>query len=163
HINRVAFGGEAEAMLVDRLRTSPAFIPDLSLVAVERAASEGEPDASIVGHILLTRAAVVGESREDEALALAPMAVLPEMQGRGIGSMLVRRALADAAALGHELVIVLGHPGYYPRFGFECASKYGICCPFEAPDEAFMARWLPGAVPRRVEGGVRYDRAFEGV
>ena len=152
HLQCEAFGGEAESRLVDALRESAAFIPELSLVAVE----SGE----IVGHILFTRLTVEDERVSHPALALAPMGVLPARQNLGIGSALVRRGLEEARRLGHGVVIVLGHPEYYPRFGFRPAGALGIRSPFEAPPEAFLAMELsPGALSD-VHGLVRYPPEF---
>ncbi|WP_234313651.1 GNAT family N-acetyltransferase [Streptomyces sp. NBRC 109706] len=128
-INLAAFPTAEEADLVDALRADPAWIPGLSLIAV---AADGEP----VGHALLTRCRV-GE--EGPALALAPVAVLPEHQGRGAGSAAIEAALAVARARQENLVVVLGHPAYYPRFGFRRASQQGIRASFDVPDEALMS------------------------
>lgn len=151
-VNRLAFGGLDEARLVEALRPSPAFIPELSLVALE--------EERVVGHILFSRVAVRGEAATHDALALAPMAVLPALQRRGVGSALVRRGLADAKSLGHGVVIVVGHPGYYPRFGFIPGVPLGIRPPFEVSPGAFMVLELrPGAL-HGVRGEVRYPPEF---
>jgi putative acetyltransferase len=152
HLHREAFGGDAESRLVDALRESPAFIPELSLVALD--------GVDVVGHILFTRVEVEDEGVAHPALALAPMGVLPARQNLGIGSALVRRGLEDARRLGHGVVIVLGDPEYYPRFGFRPAGALGIRSPFEAPPEAFLAMELsPGALSD-VHGLVRYPPEF---
>ena len=151
-VNREAFGGETEARLVEALRASPAFIPELSLVAVR--------GPEIVGHILFTHVRVTESDVSQSALALAPMAVLPALQNQGIGSALVRRGLEVARRLGHHVVIVLGHPRYYPRFGFQPAGPLGIRSRFDAPPEAFMVLGLqPGAL-EGVRGLVEYPPEF---
>jgi predicted N-acetyltransferase YhbS len=126
---RAAFPTVHEADLVDALRRDAAWVPELSVVA------EGE-DGGVAGYALATRCAVGGAG----ALALAPVAVLPEAQGRGAGGAAVRAVLETAAvraaAGGERLVVVLGHPGYYPRFGFVRASPLGVGVAFEVPDEA---------------------------
>ncbi len=154
-VNRLAFGRDDEASLVEALRRSDAFIPELSLVA--------EKEGRVVGHILFSRITVEAPTRVVTALSLAPMAVLPEFQRQGIGSDLVRDGLERSKAAGHEIVIVLGHPDYYPRFGFSPARAMGVECPFPAPDEAFMAiELVPGALDA-VEGTVKYPPEFDEV
>jgi len=141
-----AFPTALEADLVDALREDAAWIPGLSIVT--------EHDGTVVGHALLTRCHV-GDS---PALALAPCSVLPAYQRRGVGTAAINAALDAARALGEQLVLVLGHPSYYPRFGFVRASIYGIRAPFDAPDEAMMA--LPfgsGPVP---SGTIAYPAPF---
>ncbi|MFZ2053831.1 MAG: N-acetyltransferase [Candidatus Aminicenantales bacterium] len=155
-VNRLAFGGEAESFLVEEVRRSPGFIPELSLVAVRQ--------ARVVGHILFSRIMIVPYDRPDQpvpALALAPMAVHPDFQKQGIGSALARRGLEVCRELGHEIVVVVGHPAYYPRFGFAPARAMGLEAPFPVPDEAFLAMELmPGALSG-VRGMVVYPPAFE--
>ena len=136
-----------EQDLVSALRKSQAFIPELSLVAVD-----GE---KIMGHILFTKVAVGG----DQALALAPLSVLPAEQGKGIGLALIREGHRIARQLGHGYSIVLGHAGYYPKAGYQPASRYGIRAPFDVPDENFMAVKLSDQAPK-IEGVVQYDAAF---
>jgi putative acetyltransferase len=114
--------------LVDALRTSDAWIEGLSIVT-----EDGR--GTVIAHALLTRCYVGGAP----ALALAPCAVLPRAQRRGAGSAAIRAALETARAMGEKLVLVLGHPEYYPRFGFTPASTFGIRPSFEAPDAAIMA------------------------
>ncbi|WP_433322986.1 GNAT family N-acetyltransferase [Spirillospora sp. CA-294931] len=143
-----AFPTHEEADLVDVLRKDPAWIPGLSWVAEA-------PDGGIAAHALITRCQVGGA----DALALAPVAVLPEYQRQGAGAAVTRAVLDAARARGETLVVVLGHPEYYPRFGFERASAMGISVTFEVPDEALMAMVLDrrGTVPR---GTVRYAAPF---
>ncbi|ANW16851.1 GNAT family N-acetyltransferase [Streptomyces clavuligerus] len=148
-VNAAAFDTPAEADLVDALRADPeAWIDGLSLVA---AASDG----TVVAHALLTRCHIGG----GPALALAPCAVLPGHQRRGAGSAVVRAALEAAREQGESPVVVLGHPAYYRRFGFEPASRWGIRAPFDVPDEALMALVLDSdrPVPR---GVIRYASPF---
>ncbi|POX43089.1 transferase [Streptomyces sp. Ru73] len=148
-VHLAAFPSAAEADLVDALREDPgAWLDGLSLVAEA-------PDGTLAGHALLTRCHVGGHP----ALALAPVAVLPGHQGRGAGSAVVEAGLDAAREAGEDLVVVLGHPGYYPRFGFAPACRWGIRAPFEVPDEAMMA--LPLDPSRPVPGGtIQYPAAF---
>jgi putative acetyltransferase len=152
-VHSQAFGGDDEAHLVEALRRSPAFIPDLSLVALDE-------EHGIVGHILFTRIVIADAERSHAALALAPVGVLPARQRQGVGSALVRRGLDEARRLGHRIVIVVGHPDYYPAFGFESAAKFGIRAPFDVPPEAFMAVALQPGTLDDVRGEVRYPAEF---
>jgi predicted N-acetyltransferase YhbS len=144
-----AFGPESpEADLVDALRAEGAHVPELCLVAVH--------DGKLAGHVCFTRARL---DSGQEVLSLAPMAVLPAMQRRGIGSRLVRESLRRAALTDFPLVVVMGHPAYYPRFGFEPAADLGIRSPYDAPPEAWMVHRLPAYRPE-VRGLVEYPEAF---
>ncbi|MFI6289034.1 GNAT family N-acetyltransferase [Streptomyces sp. NPDC051018] len=144
-----AFPTDAEADIVDALRADPkAWIDGLSMVAAA-------PDSTPVGYALLTRCHVDGEP----ALALAPCAVLPSVQRTGAGSAAIRAALAAAGAMGENLVLVLGHADYYPRFGFTPASRFGIRAPFEVPDEVMMAMALDDTRPVPA-GTIQYPVAF---
>ncbi|MER6917100.1 N-acetyltransferase [Streptomyces sp. NPDC000594] len=150
-LNAAAFATAAEADLVDALRADPdAWIDGLSLVA--RA-----PDGTLVGHALLTRCRI--GTGGAPALALAPCAVLPSHQGQGAGSAVIRAALEAARDQGESLVVVLGHADYYPRFGFEPASRWGIRAPFTVPDEAMMALVLDSDRPVP-SGVIHYAAAF---
>ncbi|GGZ64695.1 N-acetyltransferase [Streptomyces inusitatus] len=148
-INAAAFPTPAEADLVDALRAdAEAWIDGLSLVTEA-------PDGTLVAHALLTRCHVDGHP----ALALAPCAALPAHQRRGAASAAIRAALEAARQQGESLVLVLGHADYYPRFGFEPASRWGIRAPFEVPDEAMMALVLDSDQPVP-SGVIRYADAF---
>ncbi|MBI3992747.1 MAG: N-acetyltransferase [Candidatus Lambdaproteobacteria bacterium] len=153
HVNALAFGQPQEAALVDALRRAGAVL--LSLVAVE--------DGAIVGHILFSPVRVRGGGGEFAAVGLAPMAVLPAWQRRGIGSALVRAGLARLRGMGQEAVVVLGHPAYYPRFGFRRASVFGLRWEHAAPDEAFMALELVAGSLAGRQGVVAYRPEFDGV
>jgi putative acetyltransferase len=147
-VNEAAFGRPDEADLVDRLRTEVAVL--LSLVA--------EVERGIVGHVLFSRMSIETSGGPVAAVALAPVAVLPGHQRRGIGGRLIRRGLDLLRSRNERIVIALGHPDYYPRFGFS-REKAG---PLESPfhPEAFMAMELsPGALDG-VRGRVRYPAAF---
>lgn len=142
-----------EYVLVGRLRVSDAYIPELSIVAED-------VTGQIIGHILLTRISIVDGANAEDSLAMAPVSVLPTNQKQGIGSRLIRTALAKAKELGYGSVIVLGHPDFYPRFGFRKASEWGIRPPFDVPDNAFMALELQKGSLRNVGGVVRYPEPF---
>ncbi len=152
-LNAAAFGREAEAALVDRLR-AVLVNPFISMVA--------EVDGRIVGHILFTPVVIAGQTSW-QAMGLAPMSVLPEMQRRGIGTQLIREGLSACVKAGQNVIVVLGHPAYYPRFGFRRLREFGLTCEFEAPDDAMMiAELLPGAVSGRT-GQIRYHPLFREV
>lgn len=142
-----------EHILVKRIWESDAFIPELSLVATNQA-------DEVIGHILLSEIDIVNDHKSVKSLALAPVSVLPEYQKQGIGSQLIRAALKKAKEIGYHSVIVLGHEGYYPKFGFKPAHSWNIYAPFDVPEEAFMAIELTGNALDDVEGLVRYSGAF---
>jgi putative acetyltransferase len=119
-LNRSALGSDAEGALIARLR-------DDGLVLVERVALDAD---GLVGHILFSRLNIEIDGRTVSSAALAPMAVRPERHRQGVGSRLVRRGLAELGSVGCEAVIVLGHPGYYPRFGFSAALAAKLNAPF---------------------------------
>ncbi len=152
HVNSLAFGTSAEADLVDALR--PRARPFVSLVAVD-----GD---EIVGHIALSPVTLVSHP-ELPIAGLAPMAVLPSRQRAGIGSALVRAGLDECARLGFVAVVVLGHPAYYPRFGFVPASTFGLVSQFQVPDDVFMAQELRQRALDASRGTIRYHQAFESV
>jgi len=146
-VNEAAFGGSGEADLVDELRDEHAL---LSLVA--------ELDGAIVGHILFSRMSVRASAALVSAVALAPLAVHPDHQHKGIGGRLVRHGLELLRARGEKIVIVVGHPGYYPRFGFSTGKAKLLEGPF--PSEAFMALELSEGALDGIQGPVVYPPAF---
>lgn len=158
HLHREAFHRRDEAELVDAIRSGPDFLPELSLVAVT-------VDGSILGHVLISR---VGFHPDDESagrqevLALAPLAVLPPYQDQGIGSALMRDALAIADERPEPLVAVLGSPAFYESFGFVPASEHEIRGPYDAAGDAFQVRPRPG-VEELTAGSVVYPPKFAGV
>ncbi|GMA98280.1 N-acetyltransferase [Pelosinus sp. IPA-1] len=141
-----------EQNLVVRLRNSTVFVPELSLVAVV--------DGKIVGHIMFTKIVIKAGKETFTSLMLAPVSVLPEMQGKNIGEKLILAGHKIAQALGFTSVILVGHPGYYPRFGYIRASNFGITLPIEVPDEAFMAYQLTDNSLSKVEGVVEFPKEF---
>jgi putative acetyltransferase len=148
-VNAAAFPSDAEAKLVSRLQQSG--IPLVSLVA--------EDESGIIGHILFSPV-TLDVAPELKIMGLAPMAVIPQRQNQGIGSMLVRAGLQRCRELGAGAVVVLGHPAYYPRFGFVSASALGIRSEYDVPDDVFMiTELIPGFLEGR-EGAVAYDRSF---
>ena len=156
-----AFGGTEESTLVHALRASEYFVPSLSLVAGE---TDEEGKNRIVGYILFSRINIETRDGTIPALALAPMAVAPERQRQGIGTQLAENGLEACRQLGHSIVVLVGHPEYYPRFGFEPARAYDLELPFAVPDEAFMAlELMPGALNTARGGNVRFSPPFETV
>lgn len=142
-INELAFGRPAEADLVDALRQRNAIT--LSWVAVE--------SDQLVGHVLYTPATIQTESSSIDAISLGPVAVSPSHQNKGIGARLIRESLEALRMQGHSLVFVLGHPTYYPRFGFQPSKPLGVACEFDVPDEVFMVLELqPHALATALNG-----------
>jgi putative acetyltransferase len=149
-INLAAFEGPTEAEIVDRVRRAGGA--QLSLVA--------EIGGELVGHILFSEVRI-GDDREATGMGLAPMAVMPAQQNRGIGSALVRRGLEMLRVDGCPFVVVLGHPAYYPRFGFVPASRHGVTSEYDGvPDEAFMLLELADGALAGVTGVARYRPEF---
>ena len=156
-LNKLAFGQDSEAILVDLLRESDAFIPALSLVATII-------KNKVVGHILFTKIIIRDDNgNEYDSLALAPMAVSQELQRQGIGGKLIAQGLQKAKELGHQSVIVLGHEHYYPKFGFVPAEKWKIKSPYDVPTNVFMGLELEKDGLKNVSGMVHYAKAFEEV
>ncbi len=154
-VHEAAFGRPNEADLVEAIRRSPEFVPELSLVA--------EREGEIVGHAMLSLARIVGEPHAVEVLALAPVAVLPAYQRQGVGSLLVPAGIERARALGFRSIVLLGHPTYYPRFGFVPAERYGIVPPWGEPTPALMAMPLVPDGLTGVQGRLVYPPAFDAV
>ncbi|WP_064093452.1 GNAT family N-acetyltransferase [Rossellomorea aquimaris] len=150
-VNDLAFKQKAESLLITKIRQSEAYIPELSLVAVLN-------KTIIVGHILFSHITIDSYP----SIALAPVAVLPQHQGRGIGSLLIQQGIKVAKERGFTSVVVLGHADYYPKFGFKKASDHGISAPFEVSDEAFMVLELVPKALKNVNGIVKYSEAFNG-
>lgn len=151
-LNVAAFENrEYEARLVETIRKSGGFIPELSLVAQE--------DDLLVGHALFSKAELVDGTHSREVIALAPIAVVPERQRQGIGGRLIREGLRRCADMGYELVFLIGYPTYYPRFGFEPARALGFRLrQFDVPDEVFMVCRLQRDT--KIKGELIYPEAF---
>ena len=153
HVNAAAFERAGEAELVDRLRKRGVVA--LSLVAVVA--------GQVVGHVLFTPVDVIGDDRVWTAVALGPVAVLPKYQNQGIGNKLIRAGLAACFERGNDVVVVLGHPNYYPRFGFVPSVQCGIKSEYDVPDDVFMiAELREGALAGRA-GVVKYAAEFSEV
>jgi putative acetyltransferase len=155
HVHRLAFSRENEAALVRDIRSSREYIPELSLTA-----EDGE---DIVGHIMFSKAVIDTGKGEVPTLALAPVAVIPQRQNEGIGSILIREGLKQAELQGYAHAVVLGHPDYYPRFGFRPSAVFGIIPPFPVPEEVFMAIELKESSLAGISGTVKYPPSFDHV
>ena len=155
NVNDLAFGQANEGLLVEKLRNNPDFMDQLSLVA--------EFEGKVIGHILFFPIWIIEDQNRYQSLSLAPMAVLPDYQRKGIGSQLVSKGLEISRELGFKSVIVLGHSAYYPKFGFVAANQFGIKAPFDVPDEVFMAMELVPDGLKGISGTVQYPKEFEDV
>lgn len=154
-VNKLAFEQENEAQLVEKIRQSANFNPQLSLVADNK--------GSIVGHILFSDLIIQSHKGNFSALALAPLAVHPKYQNQGIGSQLVQQGLRKCQSLGHKVVVVIGHPTFYTRFGFSSATAKGLSVLWQVPDEAFLILELVPDALDGISGVVKYPSVFDAV
>lgn len=150
-VNSTAFETNAEAELVNRLRESG--IPFISLVAGKK--------KRIVGHIFFSPVTLIGNDSTLKLAGLAPMAVTPELQKQGIGTMLVKKGLEHCRLNKYDAVFVLGDPGYYSRFGFQASSKYEIISGYDVPEEAFMVLELKERILEGKFGIIKYHDEFD--
>jgi putative acetyltransferase len=152
-VNELAFGRDVESRLVDSLRSSKSYVEGLSLVA--------EHVGEIVGHIMFTRISTDPGNEKFLGVSLAPVAVLPDYQNQGIGSKLIREGIKACKSRSFEAIIVIGHPEYYPKFGFTQARGKGLESSIPVPDEAFMVLELvPGSL-EGMEGKIIFASEFD--
>lgn len=150
----VEYSNHREQIMVERLRNSNAFIPELSIVAEDE-------HQKIVGHILLTKIHIHRLDKTYEALTLAPLSIRPEYQNKGIGKRLVMESHRIAKELGFKFIAVLGHAKYYPKFGYEITSKYDIEIPFEISEANSMIISLTDSSFSEIMGGrIKYSDEF---
>ncbi|QWU18114.1 N-acetyltransferase [Paenibacillus sophorae] len=154
NVNYVAFGNrEDEARLVERIRESRYFVPQLSIVA--------EKSEEIVGHLLMSKAVIVEGNNQHEVIVLAPIAVKPDHQKQGIGKQLIFEGLKRCKEYKYYVVLLIGHPSYYPKFGFKPARQYGLDLKkFQVPDEVFMVCELKEDELSNIKGELKYPEAF---
>ena len=149
-VEREAFGYDKEANLVRDLLGDPSARPLYSLLAFD--------NGRAVGHVLFTAARLEGKPNRASLSLLAPLAVIPDFQNQGVGGELIKEGLKHQSNAGVDLVFVLGHPGYYPRYGFKPAGVHGFEAPYPIPEEhadAWMVQELRPGVIGGVSGKVR--------
>lgn len=153
-LNFQSFGNrEDESRLIERIRKSEGFVPELSLVA--------EKDGEIVGHLLLSKAIVENQDEKHTVIVLAPIAVHPAYQKQGVGTRLIEEGKKRCEALGYRLILLIGHPEYYPRLGFQPARRFGLeLKQFEVPDEVFMVYEVEKEALHKIKGELKYPAAF---
>lgn len=153
-LNVLAFGNrEDESKLIERIRNSEQFVPELSIVA--------EIENEIVGHVLLSRATVEDQEKQSVVIVLAPIAVKPNLQRQGVGSGLIEEGIRRCRDLGYSAILLIGHPDYYPRFGFEPARKYGLeLKQYEVPDDVFMVYEVENGKLLEIKGELKYPESF---
>lgn len=144
-----------EHNLVEKLRKSDNFIEELSLVA--------EKDGKIIGHVMSTRLDIVSNNKSYISLALAPLSVHPDFQRMGVGTLLIKETFNVAKELEYGSIFVLGSDTYYPKFGFEKSTNFGISAPFDVPSEYFMAIELNEDALKNVSGNLVYAKEFSEV
>ena len=152
-INAEAFETKEEADLVNALRDSG--VSYISLVY--------EKNNELVGHILFTPVELVGDTSDLKLMGLAPMAVSPKLQNKGIGSSLIKAGIQQCINDGYDAIIVLGHPDYYPKFGFVPSVKYGIKTEYEVPEDVFMVLEVKENSLKGKKGTIKYHEAFGSV
>lgn len=148
----LAISDKTEHLLVERLRDSEAFVPDLSIVA--------EIEGKIIGHILISRVKINNAQSSFDALSLAPVSVLPEYQNKGVGSMLIVHAHKVAREAGHKAIVLVGHQDFYPKFGYLQSQEFNITFPFDVRPENAQAIELEEHGLRGVSGCVEYPKEF---
>ena len=151
-INKHAFGREDEAKLINTLRKTRNYVKGFSIVALQ--------DDKIVGHAIFTHAAIMNRGKRFNCLALGPMAVLPELQRKGIGTKLVEEGILRAKENNFKTIIVIGHSDYYPKFGFIKASEKKITTRFKVPEENFMVLELNTNALKGISGLAEYAKEF---
>ena len=149
-INIEAFDTKEEVTIVNALRSSG--VTNISLVY--------EKNNELVGHILFTPVELIGDKSSLKLMGLAPMAVIPKFQNKGVGSSLIKEGIQQCIDNGYDAIIVLGHPDYYPKFGFVPSIKYGIKSEYDVPDEVFMALELKENILKGKHGIIKYHDAF---
>ena len=149
-INDLAFKSDAEGQLIDRLRGEKIDL--ISLVA--------EENAQVLGHILFSPASIHDKEKSTKIIGLAPMAVHPSFQRKGIGSALIKEGLNRCIKKGYGAIVVLGHPEYYPKFGFVPSVKYNISSEYDVPEEVFMILELRKDFLKGISGKAKYHPAF---
>ncbi len=155
-LNYLAFDNrENESKLVEKIRVSESFVPELSIVAKE--------NDQVIGHALFSKAQVVDGENKHDVIVLAPIAVLPSQQKKGLGGLLIQEGLKRSAELGYDYVFLIGHPTYYPKFGFKPARSLGFeLKQFDVPDEVFMVYELAQGNRKKVQGELIYPESFFG-
>ena len=148
------YSQQTEHHLVQKLRQSDAYVPDLGLVAVK--------NSQIVGHILLTKIQLRDGNKDasETGLTLAPVSVRPDAQLKGIGGLLIQEAHNRARQLGYRFVLLIGHAEYYPKFGYRQASTFNIDVPFDSPPQNVMVKELYENALQNICGSVIYPKAF---
>jgi putative acetyltransferase len=149
-VNEAAFPGPSEANLVDILRDAGKAI--VSLVA--------EENGQVIGHVLFSPVTIEPESGSLKGIGLAPVAVLPEHQGKGTGTVLIRKGLEECRRLGFDYTVVLGSPRYYGRFGYRKASDFGVGNEYGVDDEFMVMEFKPGVL-EGIRGVAKYAKEFE--